>query len=283
MGLAIQPVQHHHAHILAVMAEHDLHGPVLGVAWDGTGWGNDETIWGGEFLRVEYAQYRRIASLICFPMPGGEAAIRHPHRLALGALFTALGDDIFHRYPVKDILKMSDQEVAMIRNMLERRIRCPMTSSAGRLFDAVSALLGLCHEVTFEGQAAMYLEDVAGEDGALDERIYPFRFCPNTVSSGKMTSIDWRPMLRIIVEDILAGRPASEIASAFHTAIVRMILAVADEAGLNEVALGGGCFQNARLLTQTVEVLKGKGYAVFWPEKLPPNDGALAVGQVVAG
>ncbi len=281
-GLPVHTVQHHHAHILAVMAEHHLRGPVLGVAWDGTGWGTDGTIWGGEFLQVEYTQCRRIASLLSFPMPGGETAIRHPSRLALGALYTALGDDAFQR-PAHNILEMSKKEITMIRHMLEHRIHCPMTSSAGRLFDVVSALLGLCHEVTFEGQAAMYLEDVAGEDGALDERIYPFRFCPNTVSSGKMTSIDWRPMLRIIVEDILAGRPASEIASAFHTAIVRMILAVADEAGLNEVALGGGCFQNARLLTQTVEVLKGKGYAVFWPEKLPPNDGALAVGQVVAG
>jgi len=289
-GLPVHTVQHHHAHILAVMAEHHLRGPVLGVAWDGTGWGTDGTIWGGEFLQVEYTQCRRIASLLSFPMPGGETAIRHPSRLALGALYTALGEDAFQR-PVHDILEMSRKDMAMIRHMLERRIHCTMTSSAGRLFDVVSALLGLCHEATFEGQAAMRLEDAAGEGRAPDGDAYPFglpsSMRPGAFQSGEMIRIDWRPMLRMIVEDVLAGRPHCEIASKFHTTMSRIVLAVADEVanatGLNDVALGGGCFQNARLLTETVEGLKRKGFSVFWPEKLPPNDGALAVGQVVAG
>jgi len=287
MGLPIQPVQHHHAHVLAVMAEHDLHGPVLGVAWDGTGWGNDGAIWGGEFLRVEHTQYQRIASLLNFPMPGGETAIRHPLRLALGALYTALGGDLFDGHLIRNLPGMDSLDTVMIRRMLERRIHCPLTSSAGRLFDAVSALLGLCREATFEGQAAMRLEDAAGGNQAADIEPYPFglqsgTLQSGTLQSGELTHIDWRPMLRKIVKDMLAGRPRCEIATGFHAAMARMALAIANEVGLNDVVLGGGCFQNARLLTETVDLLKGKGFKVFWPRNLPPNDGALAVGQVLA-
>ncbi len=276
LGHAIVPVQHHHAHVLSCMAEHGLDGPVLGVAWDGTGYGADHTVWGGEFLVVDRRSWRRVGHLRRFRLPGGDRAVREPRRAALAVLYELFGDCVATRDDLAALAAFPPSERAMVIRMVARGLNSPVTSSAGRLFDAVSALIGLRQVATFEGQAAMDLEfgvdesvEVAPYPIALDERAGPI-------------VVDWEPTVRAILEDLAAGAPASRIARAFHDALVNAIVAVAQRAGQDRVVLTGGCFQNRYLTERASDRLVASGFRVYRHRAVPPNDGGIAVGQAVA-
>lgn len=257
-------IQHHHAHVAAVMAEFGLAGPVLGVAWDGTGYGEDGTIWGGEFLRVDARGYQRIAHLRTFPLPGGDAAAREPRRSALGVL-VAIGQ-------VDPIPGFTESEAATLRQATQKGINTIQTSSAGRLFDAVSSLLGLCHKSTFEGQAAMLLQAEA------EKITHPVEGYPCIASTG---AIDWFPIITGLLNDRAHHIETSVIAARFHQSLIDLIAGTAALEPELPVVLCGGCFQNSWLLERTVLKLEAAGRTVYWPHLLPPNDGAISTGQVM--
>ena len=260
LGVPMQGVQHHHAHIAACMAENGLDGPVLGIAWDGTGLGTDGTIWGGEFLVCTRAEFRRAAWLRPFPLVGGDAAAREPRRAALGVL-REMGSG--HPPP-----GFSKAELAVLDSMLEEGLNVVRTSSAGRLFDAVASLLGVCQTMSHEGQAAMRLEALAGEAAA---EPYPFGWAGD--------SLDWAPM----VEAMLASGEAVEVAAArFHATLVEMMVAAAKREGLEDVCLSGGCFQNRRLLSGAMRRLREEGFRVWRHREIPPNDAGICLGQLAA-
>lgn len=268
-------VQHHHAHIAAVMAEHGLSGPVIGLALDGTGYGDDGTIWGGEVLRVERADCQRLAHLRTFPLPGGDTAAREPRRCALGLLHDI---DRPGALPPEAFTK---REVTVLRQAMERGINTARTSSAGRLFDAVASLLGLAHLSTFEGQAAMRLQSSAEYD---HRPPMCYRFARRAGRGREPAVLDWQPAITALLADRDAGESVSRLANAFHQALAD---ALADATALAPdlpVVLAGGCFQNVLLLERAIAALKARGRTVVRPARLPPNDGAVSVGQaVVAG
>jgi hydrogenase maturation protein HypF len=261
-------VQHHYAHALAVMAEHHLAPPVLAVTWDGTGYGLDGTIWGGEFLRIEATTGQRVAHLAPFPLLGGEQAIKDPRRIALAL---CSGQDL----PVSLVQTFSAQELKNLDYLRTQPHLCPLTSSVGRLFDGVSALLGLCETVTFEGQAAMAL--AAQVDETLPSAPYPFK-----LEGTDPQLIQWRPLLQAIRQDLQDSVPVAKIATRFHHTLVAIIVTVAQGQGISRVVLGGGCFQNRFLLEQSIIGLRQAGFEVYWPRLVPPNDGGLALGQLWA-
>lgn len=274
LGVPVVRVQHHYAHVLACMAEHSVTPPALGIAWDGTGYGPDGTIWGGEFLVVTPATFQRQACLKPFPLPGGEAAIREPRRAALGLLYGLYGEDLW-TMPHLGLLHMfQEPELRTLRTMLQRRLNTPLTSSIGRLFDAVASLLGLCHNSTFEGQAAMALEFAQGAPASL----YPFCLQRHTT----VWQVDWAPMLRALLQDLWSHGSLASIAATFHHTLVAIIVHVAQATGLERVMLSGGCFQNRTLIERAVRQLQAAGFVPFWPCQVPCNDGGLAFGQVVA-
>lgn len=263
-----QTVQHHHAHLAAVLAEHGLQGEVLGVAFDGAGLGDDGTLWGGEFLIGDCRQMRRGGRLRPFPLPGGERAAREPRRSALGLLYGAYGPDLGGQTP-----DFTAHERRTLLQALERGVNAPLTSSAGRLFDAVAALLGLCQEMSFEGQAAQALQAAAERVPA--QAPYPVALVQE--DSGLLA--DWAPALAALLADRAAGVPVPQIAGRFHATLAALIADVARQLGVCRVVLAGGCFQNRRLLEETRARLDQAGLAVWWPQRLPPGDGALAAGQ----
>jgi hydrogenase maturation protein HypF len=258
------------------MAEHGLDGPVLGVAWDGTGYGPDGTVWGGEFLAVDRASWRRVGHLRTFRLPGGERAVREPRRAALGVLVELFGERVVERDDLAPLATWSASERAVLGRMAVRGVNAPLTSSAGRLFDAVSSLIGLRQTATFEGQAAMELEFAVDEGVECDA--YPVA----VIDRDGVAVVDWGPMVRAILDDLARGVPVSSIARGFHDALADAIVAVAERAGERRIALTGGCFQN-RYLTERAEArLAASGFDVYRHRLVPPNDGGLAVGQAVA-
>ena len=271
-GLPLVRVQHHVAHVAACMAENALTGEVLGVAWDGSGYGPDGTVWGGEFLLLEGARARRVAHLRTFALPGGERAVREPRRAALGALYEALGEDGFEQAASR--LDFTGNEIRVMKSMLTTGTRAPRTSSAGRLFDAVAALAGLRRVASYEGQAAMELEWAIDEEGALPDYSIDL-----PASDEKPLVLDWAPMLRAILSDLDAGISPGKVAAAFHRALAAAIAAVAARAGVRRVALSGGCFQNRHLLEWSVARLRAAGLEPFWHRLVPTNDGGISVGQ----
>jgi hydrogenase maturation protein HypF len=274
-GLPLVRVQHHVAHVAACMADNGLRGPVLGVAWDGTGYGNDGTIWGGEFLLLEHgAAPRRVAHLRTFRLPGGERAVREPRRCALGALYEALGGQALEDQGIASALGFAAGELRTLCAMLADGTHAPLSSSAGRLFDAVAALAGARGVSSYEGQAAMELEWSIVEAGALPA------YQVDLLASGERPLIvDWAPMLRRIAHDLRAGARPGAVAAGFHRALVEAIAAVAVRVGVRQVALTGGCFQNRHLLEWSVERLRETGFEPFWHRQVPPNDGGVSVGQ----
>jgi len=274
-GLPLTYVQHHFAHVLACLAENDLHEPVLGIAWDGTGYGLDGAIWGGEFLHVADRGFTRVAHLRNFRLPGGDKAIREPRRAALGVLYEIFGDAAFEMTDLPPLQACSPSELKLFAQMLPKGINAPFTSSMGRLFDAVSALIGLRQVAGFEGQAAMELEFALSEDecGA-----YPI-----LIRAEQPTSVlDWELLVRGVIADVRAGTSSSVIAAKFHNSLVEAILAIAHQIGEPRVVLSGGCFQNKYLLEQAVSRLTEAGFRPYWPQRLPPNDGGIALGQIMA-
>jgi hydrogenase maturation protein HypF len=267
-------VQHHHAHIAACMAEHGLDGsgPVIGLAFDGTGYGEDGAIWGGEFLIVDYRSYRRPFHLAYFPLPGGDAAIRKPARIAL-ALLWSLGLEWDLR--LAPVVELDGRERAVLRAQLERNINAPLTSSMGRLFDAAAALAGVRQAVNYEGQAAIEFEALADP---LEAGAYSF-----TVEPAQGVGVGGA--FRSLVNDVLAGVPAARISARFHNGLVQAIRLVVDQlrkdTGIGAVALSGGVWQNLTLLGRTLSLLRADGFQVYLHGQVPTNDGGLSLGQAV--
>jgi hydrogenase maturation protein HypF len=265
-------VQHHHAHVAACMAEHRLTGPVIGVAFDGSGYGPDGAVWGGEILVADYAGFERVGHLGYVGMPGGDRAAREPFRMALAHLLRAFGAWDPELSPLREA---TDAERRMIRWQIERETNAPLTSSVGRLFDAVASLAGVRHRARFEAQAAMELESLAeGLSGA------PY---PVEIAGGAPLVIEPGPMIRGVVGDLAKGAPPPRIAARFHAtvaeAVVRVCERVRASRGLDRVVLAGGVFQNAILLGATCQGLDAGGFEVFSHHLVPPNDGGIALGQ----
>ncbi|NTW17643.1 MAG: carbamoyltransferase HypF, partial [Syntrophaceae bacterium] len=270
-------VQHHHAHIVSAMAEHGIEGEVIGMAMDGTGYGLDGTVWGGEFLVAEEAAFTRIGHIMNYLLPGGEKAIREPWRIAVSLLREAYGDNWQEAAEELQIVPEKSYYETMNR-IMEQKFNSPLTSSLGRLFDGVAALLGVRKKVTFEGQAAMELEAMAkGETDVL----LPF----DIRETGNVFSFDFSPMIRNIVDGIRTGRSRAEIARSFHMTLPvvfrDMAVAIRRRTGIDRVVLSGGCFQNRILTEGTIAELEMEGFLVFFHDVLPANDGCISLGQAV--
>ena len=283
--LKLLAVQHHHAHIASCMTEHGLTEPVIGVAFDGTGFGTDGTIWGGEFLLADYRRFRRAAHLRPVAMPGGDQAIREPWRMAAAHLLDA-GCDCGRL-----VLRVAAAELRTIEMMINRRFNSPLTSSVGRLFDAVAVLAGICERVRYEGQAAMQLEWLATESEAHGE--YPFTILEEPAdnlqenSSGTMLVVDTRPLIRAVAHDAQRSVQASLIARQFHSTVASIVVNVCRrlriESRLNAVVLSGGVFMNALLTCDLDKLLADDGFRVYRHCRVPPNDGGLSLGQLAVG
>jgi hydrogenase maturation protein HypF len=274
LGLPCTAVQHHLAHVLACLLEHGREpDAVLGVSWDGTGYGEDGTVWGGEFLLIEKRSARRLARLRPFRLPGGEAAVRDGRRTAL-ALAHASGAVDFRSLAIR--LGFTENEAANLHTMLERGLNSPVATSAGRLFDAVGTLLGLGARNQFEGQLPLALEAEADGHEACPGLPLPLR---PAATPGAALEVDWEPLVAAITEARSRGRPAGPLAAQFHGALAAAITAVARRAGVRTVALTGGCFQNALLTDLAVDSLSAAGFEVLTHRELPPNDGSIAAGQ----
>jgi hydrogenase maturation protein HypF len=272
--LTVQRVQHHWAHVLACMAENELEPPVLGVSWDGTGYGTDGTIWGGEFLVPVHDSFQRVAHFRQFRLPGGEMAVKEPRRTALAVLYEIWGQNGLEDGGLAPIAEFSKTELGLVRQMLAKGINAPVTSSAGRLFDAVAALVGIRQQVTFEGQAAMELESLIEPEVTA---VYPFE-----LSNGVPQNIDWAPMIGEILVDLRKGISQGAIAAKFHNTLADVIVEVARQVVTPKVVLTGGCFQNRYLLEQAVQRLSQAGFKPYWHQRVPPNDGGIALGQIAA-
>jgi hydrogenase maturation protein HypF len=291
-------VQHHHAHIASCMADNGLEPPVIGVAFDGTGMGADGNIWGGEFLVADYRGYQRLGHLEYLPLPGGAAAIKRPRRTAIGYILTLLRDNALNAVIAGEakqsqpasIGQVSEVEIEIIKRQIERRINSPLTSSMGRLFDAISALLGIRGEIDYEGQAAVELEMAAHSSviaRELDEAIsyvqksYPYRI----VEDGGIKIVYLRDLLSAVIEDMHQGVSKGRISIRFHNTVARMTNEmchlIAGETGISNVALSGGVFQNRLLLRKTVSLLESSGFQVFTHRQVPCNDGGISLGQAV--
>ncbi len=268
-------VQHHHAHIAAVAAERHLSGAILGLAMDGTGYGPDETIWGGEILLVEGARFARLGHLRHLLLPGGNSAIKEPWRMALSALWTLAPGDVERQFP--DFLSYwTHEKVRVVLQMLRRGVNTFTTSSCGRVFDAVSALVGLRQVVTYEGQAAIELEQSIEPDDGRYEGLLAAR-------DDGMVILDPFPMIRRVVDEIREGVPRGVIAARFHNGLVRLMADAAEAAsqksGNSRIALSGGVFQNAYLVEHLVSELEARGLEVYSHEEVPANDACIALGQ----
>lgn len=278
-GLPGIGVQHHHAHIASCMADNGIRGRVIGIALDGTGYGTDGKIWGGEFLVCDFADFERRGHLDYLPLAGGDSAVRQPWRSALAYLDAAFGRaavpaglPLFANVPAK--------QIDFVRTMIDRKIQTVETSSCGRLFDAVSSILGIRHETTYEGQAAIELEAAAHIDASRDEGTYPFDLI------GKDPfRIDLRRTIHSLTRDFQGGAAAGVVSAGFHRTMARVAVEscvrIREIDGLNRVCLSGGTFQNLRLLESSVAGLQQRGFEVFVHHRVPPNDGGLSLGQAV--
>lgn len=275
-GLPVIAYQHHHAHVASLLADAGLspETPVIGVALDGTGYGSDGSIWGGEFLLVRGVEFRRFAHLRNVSLSGGDASIQVPARAALSHL-RAAGIDWDAELPC--VAAFSPAELRVLDRQLERGLNCVPSSSMGRLFDAVSALLGVRQRVSYEGQAAIELESL-GTTGTM--RHYSASIVP-----GSTVILDPAPLLREMIADVRAGLCRSEIAAGFHGTVaewVRQVCRMArSETGLQLVGLTGGVFQNLTLLRLSVDLLRADGFDVLIHRAVPANDGGLSLGQAV--
>ncbi|BDG01379.1 carbamoyltransferase HypF [Anaeromyxobacter oryzae] len=268
-GLPRVPVQHHHAHVAACLAEHGRGGPVLGIAFDGTGCGPAGDLWGGEVLAVDLRGFRRLAWLRPIALAGGEAAIRAPWRLACAALLDA-GE------PLDLLARIPPPRLAAVCDLLARGVASPRATGAGRWFDAVAALCAVRDEISYEGQAAVELEGVAAPGEAAP---YPFALAPGRAG----TEVDLRPMVRALAAELRGGAGAASASARFHETLARAVGAACgrarEETRLGTVALSGGCFQNRRLSERCAALLAGAGFEVLRHGKVPPNDGGIALGQ----
>ena len=279
-------VQHHHAHLLAVMAEHRLEGEATGLAWDGSGLGSDNTLWGGEALALKGQSYRRVARLRPFRLPGGESALREPRRAALALLFEAYGlnwRDRLARLPHLPWLKaFASEEFAVLEQSLQRGLHHHRCSSMGRLFDAMAALLGLHQICSYEAQAAMALEGLATtalDAGASQD---PYHLVMERQEPEALWQWDWQPLLDNLLNDLEHGRPKPEVALAFHAGLAHAAVDLALVERQSRLLLAGGCFQNKVLLELSADALMKVGVQPLWCQQLPSNDASLPIGQLLA-
>jgi hydrogenase maturation protein HypF len=302
-GMKLVPVQHHHAHVASCLADNGLEGPVIGVTLDGTGMGADGKIWGGEFLVADYRNFRRVGHLEYLPLPGGDAAIKRPYRTAIGYILSLLGEDALASFVATlnqskgkqsqpaSLGRVGDVEIEVIKRQIERNINSPVTSSMGRLFDAVSALLGIRGEIDYEAQAAVELEMASYSsilarsvgDGAIAsaQESYPYRI----VEDKGIRIVRIKNLLSAILEDLRHGTCSATIAARFHNTVAQLIdemcRLVTDETGITQVALSGGVFQNRLLLRRAVSLLEASGLQVLTHRQVPCNDGGVSLGQAV--
>jgi len=270
-------VQHHFAHMVSCLAENGERGPVIGLSFDGLGYGPDGSLWGGEFLVGDYGFFERKAHFEYIPMPGGSAAIQHPWRMALSYVYTLLGrEGLMRHLPL--FARAREEKIRIILQQIDQKINSPLTSSCGRLFDGVAALLGLSPSVSYEGQAAMELEMIAdeGEKGA-----YPF----SLGEEGEKKIIHLQPMFEGILQDLEQGEKTAGISGKFHNTLVQMSVAVCErirrQGGPKKVTLSGGVFQNRLLSGKMKTALEKEGFEVFSHRLVPCNDGGLSLGQAV--
>ena len=297
--LQLASVQHHVAHVLSCMAENELEPPALGVSWDGTGYGLDGTVWGGEFFLVTESSCERVAHLRQFRLPGGDRAVKEPRRTALGLLHELFGDAAFGMRGLSPVGAFSPAELGRLKTMLARKLNSPLTSSAGRLFDAVAALVGVRQQTRFEGQAAMELEFAL--EGIKTTNAYEFLLAsPDANPQSPVTHhpsptppllpgssslpiiLDWSSVIRDILADLDCKVPVGEISARFHNGLAEAVVAVARRVGHQRVVLSGGCFQNRYLAERTVNRVREEGFLPYWHQRVPPNDGGISLGQVVA-
>jgi hydrogenase maturation protein HypF len=298
-GMKLVPIQHHHAHIASCMADNELESPVIGVAFDGTGMGADGNIWGGEFLVADYRNFRRLGHLEYLPLPGGAAAIKKPYRTAIGYILTLLGENTLKAVIAREakqsqlasIEQVSEVEIEVVKRQIERKINSPLTSSVGRLFDAISALLGIRGEIDYEGQAAVELEmaayssviarSVSDKTISHAQESYPYHI----VEDEGIRIVRLSDLLSAVIEDSHQGISKGRISVKFHNTVARMTNEmchlIADETGVNQVVLSGGVFQNRLLLRKTVKFLESSGFQVFTHRQVPCNDGGISLGQAV--
>ena len=279
-GLSLIPVQHHYAHVVSCLVENKIEGPVIGVAFDGTGYGTDGTIWGGEFLLADWRSFQRVGHLEYVPLLGGVAAIKKPYRMALSYLYTLLGED----FPLQSlpIGSLNPAELEITKQQLKRGINAPLTSSAGRLFDAVSALLGVRGEIDYEAQAAIELEMLAPDkQDEFESKSYPF----SIVDHQGTRIVKLGELFSAIVQDIKNQIPIPLISLKFHNTMAEIITAmcklIAKETSITQVALSGGVFQNRLLLRLTSSALQREGFSVLTHHLVPCNDGGISLGQAV--
>ena len=270
-SIPLKQIQHHHAHVSACMAENQLEGSVLGVAWDGTGFGPDQTIWGGEFLLMTDHSYERVISLRPFRLPGSSKAVREPRRSALGVLFEIFGKTLLDQPDISLLRSFDKKELKMLIGMLRTGFNSPQTTSMGRLFDAVAAIIDLRCITSFEGQAAMELEFAIND--LSEDAHYSFILSD---------MIDWAPMIREILDDLGNGIDVGRMAIKFHNSLAEIVVGVAKMVGVEKVALSGGCFQNRYLTERSIKRLEAEGFRPYWHQRLPPNDGGISVGQLFA-
>ncbi len=281
-------VQHHHAHIASVLAEHGLSGPVIGIAADGTGFGTDGAVWGCEIMVADLVDFTRLTHLAYVPLPGGEQAVRQPWRMAAVYLARTYGE-AFLELDIPFVYQLDRAKWRPLSQMIARNINSPATSSLGRLFDAVAALIGLRGEVVYEGQAAIELEMLARSEHSergreAVEEPYPFSLSSALGDDGVSAVLNMNLMIEAIVNDLQQGLPSSRIARRFHTTIAGLLASASLEArkqtGLTSVALSGGVFQNRLLLETLIERLEAMDFQVYSNRRVPPNDGGLSLGQL---
>ena len=276
-GAQLIPIQHHHAHIASLMIEQGIEDTLIGVSFDGAGLGSDGKIWGGEFLIANFFSFSRAAHLKEIPLPGGEQAIKEPWRMALSYLKASYGKN-FYRPAHKWLKRINPQKLSLVNSLIEKKINSPLTSSMGRLFDAVASIIGLRDEVNYEAQAAIELEMLANKQ---EEGSYSFEI----LKEGKNFVIDPCPIIRAVIDDLNGGKRREIIAARFHNSVSSIILKICqllrEKRGLNRVALSGGVFQNMYLLERVFSLLGKSGFETYTHQHVPANDGGISLGQAV--
>ena len=271
LGIATTAVQHHHAHIASCMAEHQLDEKVIGVSFDGTGYGTDGHVWGGEFMVCDLVDFERITHFEYIPQPGGDAVTKHPWRMMLSFLFHYFGAHITDKFPFL-FEGIDPDEIEMVLFMLKNKINTPLTSSSGRIFDAVSALLGVCRNSTYHAEAPMRLEAIANSHET------------GTYSFTNNGTISLKPAFEEMITDLSTQMDITTISGKFHNTIVHIILEnarkIAQETGIKKIALSGGTFQNRLILEKAEQSLSANGFQVFSQSSIPSNDGGIALGQL---
>jgi hydrogenase maturation protein HypF len=280
-NLKLVPVQHHHAHIVSCIADNKIESPVIGVALDGTGYGTDGRIWGGEFMVADYKGFKRLGHLEYLPLPGGAAAIKRPYRTAIGYLLKLLGEDSLSSN-LAFLKQVEAVERELIKRQLQTGLNSPLNSSMGRLFDAVSALTNIRGEIDYEGQAAIELEMAAYESiDEVGDKGYPY----SIIEIDGANIIRLKELFSALVEDLYQGASKSSVSAKFHNTVAQMIFdmcrLISKHTGINQAALSGGVFQNRLLFRKVVPLLESAGFSVFVHKQVPCNDGGVSLGQAV--